>query len=120
MATSRSLGATSLTTRPSRVISPSETSSSPAIIRSSVDLPQPEGPTTMVKAPSGMSTLTDFTVRRFPGWIRETALSSTRATFRRGYIIPGHAHPHRAALPLERPAQGEPERPPGPPPHHHG
>ena len=37
---------------PSMWISPALTSSSPAIIRSSVDLPQPDGPTNTVKAPS--------------------------------------------------------------------
>ena len=41
---SRSFGGTSLTTRPPIAISPSVISSSPAIIRSRVDLPQPDGP----------------------------------------------------------------------------
>ena len=45
MAMSRSFGGTSLTTSPSTAISPSVISSSPAIIRKVVDLPQPEGPT---------------------------------------------------------------------------
>ncbi len=39
-------------------ISPPEMFSSPAIIRSRVDLPQPEGPTRMTNAPSSISTLT--------------------------------------------------------------
>ncbi len=34
--------------------------SSPAIIRSSVDLPQPEGPTSTTNSPSAMSTLTPW------------------------------------------------------------
>ena len=55
---SRSFGITSLTTRPPMRISPSEIASSPAIIRSSVDLPQPEGPTSTTNWPSSMSTLT--------------------------------------------------------------
>ena len=42
---SRSFGGTSLTTSPPMRISPPVISSSPAIMRSSVDLPQPEGPT---------------------------------------------------------------------------
>src|SRR6267378_3364983 len=45
MAMSRSRGGTSFTTRSPIRISPSVTSSRPATMRSSVDLPQPEGPT---------------------------------------------------------------------------
>ena len=44
MAMSRSFGGTSLTTSPSIAISPPLISSSPAIIRSVVVLPQPDGP----------------------------------------------------------------------------
>ena len=58
MAMSRSLGITSLTTRPPIEISPPEIISRPAIIRRSVDLPQPEGPTRTTNWPSSMSTLT--------------------------------------------------------------
>ena len=52
---SRSFGGTSLTTSPSTAISPSVISSSPAIIRSVVDLPQPEGPTSTTNSLSAMS-----------------------------------------------------------------
>src|SRR5579862_8143499 len=45
MAMSRSLGATSLTRVPPIYKSPLEMSSSPAIMRSAVLLPQPDGPT---------------------------------------------------------------------------
>ena len=45
MARPRSAGGTSLTRSPSIEMSPEVISSSPAIIRSRVDLPQPEGPT---------------------------------------------------------------------------
>ena len=45
MARPRSDGGTSLTRCPSIMRSPAVISSSPAIIRSSVDLPQPDGPT---------------------------------------------------------------------------
>jgi hypothetical protein len=58
MAMSRSLGATLLTTRSPMAISPPVMFSSPAIIRSRVDLPQPEGPTRMTNSPSSISTLT--------------------------------------------------------------
>src|SRR3954451_12523361 len=52
---SRSLGAMSFTTRSAMRISPDDVSSSPATIRSAVDLPEPDGPTSTVKPPSGMS-----------------------------------------------------------------
>src|SRR5208337_166440 len=51
MAMSRSLGATELTILPSMRISPSLTLSSPAIMARSVDLPQPEGPTSATNSP---------------------------------------------------------------------
>src|SRR3982750_1047226 len=52
---SRSFGGTSLTLRSPMRISPPLISSRPAIMRSRVDLPQPEGPTRTVKDPSAMS-----------------------------------------------------------------
>ena len=55
MAMSRSFGATELTSLPSMRISPSLTLSSPAIIASSVDLPQPEGPTSATNSPVSAS-----------------------------------------------------------------
>ena len=51
MAMSRSFGATELTSLPSMRISPSLTLSSPAIMASSVDLPQPDGPTRAMNSP---------------------------------------------------------------------
>ena len=56
----RSLGSTSFTTRPPIAISPSVMVSSPAIMRSSVDLPQPEGPTITMNSPSAMATSTPW------------------------------------------------------------
>src|SRR6476661_7622086 len=44
-----------LTSVPSMRMRPSETSSSPAMSRSNVDLPQPEGPTKTTKEPSSTS-----------------------------------------------------------------
>src|SRR6266853_1251137 len=58
MAMSRSFGATPLTTRSPIAIRPAEISSSPAIIRKSVDLPQPEGPTSTQNSPSSTPTST--------------------------------------------------------------
>ena len=52
MAMSRSLGATSLTTRVPMRIVPAVASSSPASIRSAVDLPEPDGPTSTISSPS--------------------------------------------------------------------
>ena len=57
---SRSLGSTSLTTRPAIEISPPEISSSPATMRSSVLLPQPDGPTMTMNSPSAISALTPW------------------------------------------------------------
>src|SRR5262245_18291639 len=55
MAMSRSLGCSSLTRPPSMAISPSVIVSSPAIMLSRVDLPQPEGPTRTKNSPSSMA-----------------------------------------------------------------
>src|SRR5215203_1658954 len=55
MAMSRSFGGTSLTTSPPIMMSPSVMSSSPAIIRSVVDLPQPDGPTSTTNSLSAIS-----------------------------------------------------------------
>src|SRR5205085_10170475 len=52
---SRSFGGTSLTTSPPIMMSPSEMSSSPAIILSVVDLPQPDGPTSTTNSWSAIS-----------------------------------------------------------------
>ena len=51
---SRSFGGTLLTTRSPMRISPPVMFSRPAIMRSSVDLPQPEGPTSTTNSPSSM------------------------------------------------------------------
>ena len=56
----RSLGSTSFTTLPPIAISPAVIVSRPAIMRSSVDLPQPEGPTITMNSPSAMSTFTPW------------------------------------------------------------
>ena len=66
MAMSRSAGSISLTTLPPMLTVPPVTVSSPAIMRSSVDLPQPEGPSSTVKEPSGMVSDTPFTASTPP------------------------------------------------------
>src|SRR5207344_767329 len=52
---SRSFGSRSLTTLSPMRSSPDEIDSSPAIIRSAVDLPQPDGPTSTRNSPSATS-----------------------------------------------------------------
>src|SRR6266571_2058772 len=54
---SRSLGVMLLTTLPPIRSSPEVMSSSPAIMLSVVDLPQPDGPTRITNSPSAMSRL---------------------------------------------------------------
>src|SRR5262245_6270656 len=61
MARLRSRGARSLTTLPPITMSPEVMSSRPTIIRSSVDFPQPDGPTRIMNSPSCTSMLTSFT-----------------------------------------------------------
>ncbi len=60
IAMSRSFGDRSLTTLPSMQISPLVTVSSPAIMLSSVDFPQPEPPTRIRNCPSSISMSTPF------------------------------------------------------------
>ena len=57
IAMSRSLGLRWVTCRSAMWISPLLTESRPAIIDSSVDLPQPEGPTRIRNSPSSISML---------------------------------------------------------------
>src|SRR4051794_35381073 len=61
MARLRSRGARSLTFLPPMIMSPDVMSSSPTIIRSSVDFPQPDGPTRIMNSPSATSMLTSLT-----------------------------------------------------------
>src|SRR5258708_3297196 len=60
MAMSRSFDSVSLTTRASIEIVPPLTSSKPASMRSRVDLPHPEGPTSTMNSPSWMSKLSPW------------------------------------------------------------
>ena len=66
MAMSRSLGGTEFTSRPPMRISPGEMLSRPAIMASSVDLPQPEGPTSATNSPSAASRLMPFSTSSAP------------------------------------------------------
>src|SRR5215469_13750272 len=63
---SRSLGWTLLTTRSPIEIVPEVMFSSPASIRSKVDLPQPEGPTSTTNSPSSIGTVTPCRTSKAP------------------------------------------------------
>src|SRR5947208_226426 len=64
MAMSRSFGGMSLTTRPPISTVPALGRSSPATMLSSVDLPQPDGPTSTVNSPLSMSRSISFNTSR--------------------------------------------------------
>src|SRR3954452_12840866 len=64
MAISRSLGATSLTIRPPISMLPALARSSPAMMLSRVDLPQPDGPTSTANSPLSMSRLMPLSTSR--------------------------------------------------------
>src|SRR3954447_17776117 len=66
MAMSRSFGGTALTSRPSMRISPEVTLSSPAIMASNVDLPQPDGPTRAMNSPVRASMSMPFSTSTAP------------------------------------------------------
>src|SRR4051794_2615390 len=71
---SRSFGATALTSRSSMRISPSLTVSSPAIIASNVDFPQPDGPTSATNSPSPASRSMPFSTSTAPKRLRSRAI----------------------------------------------
>src|SRR3954453_10343024 len=76
MAMSRSFGGTRFTTRPPIAISPALMFSRPASMRSRVDLPQPEGPTSTTNSPSEMSTLTPCSTSKLPKDLRTFRMST--------------------------------------------
>ena len=69
MAMSRSLGATSLTTRSPILSVPVVISSSPAIMRRQVVLPQPDGPTRTMNSPSWIARFTSSTAVTLPNFL---------------------------------------------------
>src|SRR5918993_4461250 len=68
MAMSRSLGCRWVTSRPPIEMVPAVTSSSPAIMRSRVDLPHPDGPTSTSSSPSATSRSTSSTAATRPSY----------------------------------------------------
>src|SRR6266540_6038321 len=84
---SRSFDSTSFTTLPSIAIVPPVISSSPASMRSSVDLPQPDGPTSTVNSPSAMSNempwITFVVPKDFSTFLNETDAMVVSSGFHR-------------------------------------
>ena len=80
MAMSRSLGWTLFTTRLPIEMVPEVMFSSPASMRRSVDLPQPEGPTSTTNAPSSIGTVTPCRTSKPPNDFR-TSLICTDAIY---------------------------------------
>ena len=76
MAMSRSFGGRLLTTRSPMRISPPVMFSSPAIIRSRVDLPQPDGPTSTTNSPSPMATSTPWMTVVAPKALRTSRIAT--------------------------------------------
>src|SRR5271155_5373337 len=79
MAMSRSAGSIWLPPLPPMSISPPVTVSSPATMRNSVDLPQPEGPTSTQNWPSPTSTSTPLMASKPFGYALRTSCSVTLA-----------------------------------------
>src|SRR6201991_1179155 len=79
---SRSFGARSLTTSPPIFRSPSEMSSSPAIIRRAVDFPHPDGPTRIISSPSRISRFMCLTASKPSGYRLTTSSNSISAISR--------------------------------------
>ena len=78
MATSRSKGPRSLTTRPPMRTSPEVASSRPAMMLSVVVLPQPDGPSSVTNSPSSMRRSTSLQASTAPKDL-QTLTSSTSA-----------------------------------------
>src|SRR6516165_7604742 len=74
MAMSRSLGWTLLTTRSPIEIVPEVMFSSPASIRSRVDLPQPDGPTSTTNSPSSIGIVTPCRTSKLPNDFRTSRI----------------------------------------------
>src|SRR5229473_4356351 len=92
---SRSLGSTPLTMRPSIATVPALIVSSPATMRSRVDLPQPDGPTTTTSSPSATAQLTPCTTSRAPYDLR----TPSRVTV--AIVVPHHPSDARPRLPAK-------------------
>src|SRR3954449_8135490 len=92
---SRSLGRRSVTSRSPIRMRPSSISSRPASIRSVVDLPQPDGPTSTMNSPSWISRSSPTTAGlSAPGYHRCAPLNVTVATGHPSRLAPrSHSQP---------------------------
>src|SRR5918912_859095 len=78
---SRSFGWTLLTTRSPIEIVPEVMFSRPASIRSNVDLPQPEGPTSTTNSPSSIGIDTPCKTSKFPNDLRTSRICTDDIEF---------------------------------------
>src|SRR5262252_4482752 len=90
MAMSRARGGRSVTSRSPIEIVPADTSSSPAIIRSSVDLPHPDGPTRTRNSPLPIVSETPSTATTSP---EKTLLTLSRTISAIETIVESIPHP---------------------------
>src|SRR6201986_5525571 len=90
---SRSLGWTLLTTRSPIEIVPDVMFSSPASIRSKVDLPQPEGPTRTTKAPSSIGIVTPCKTSKPPNDFRTSRICTDDIHFLPNRLSDHGTHP---------------------------
>src|SRR5919198_2370303 len=123
---SRSFGARSLTTSPPIFSSPSEMSSRPAIIRSAVDFPQPDGPTRITNSPSRISRSMCLTASKPSGYRLTTSTNSISAIwlFLSSSVSSGRTEiyprePPVNQLPLHRPGRQPRHDPTLEEEHHH-
>src|SRR5690349_24802523 len=98
---SRSIGWRPFTTRPPIAISPSVRSSSPAVSRSTVVLPEPEGPTSTTNSPSAISRSTLSTATQPPSKTFVTPLRTTSAIAGDQVAVPEGAALRHPPLALE-------------------
>ncbi|SLI07645.1 Uncharacterised protein [Mycobacteroides abscessus subsp. abscessus] len=63
---SRFCGATRVTSLPAITTTPSSRASRPAMERNSVDLPEPDGPSSAVSSPEGISMVTSSSAAKLP------------------------------------------------------
>src|ERR1019366_2976818 len=91
---SRSFGCTLLTTRSPIEIVPEVMFSSPASIRSKVDLPQPEGPTRTTKAPSSIGIETPCKTSKPPNDFRTSRICTDDI-----HSPPNQSHEPRRSMP---------------------
>ncbi|SCM75769.1 hypothetical protein KL86PLE_30216 [uncultured Pleomorphomonas sp.] len=92
MATPRSEGGVSVTSAPSMAMRPEVVSSRPAISRSKVDLPQPDGPTKTTNSPLSTSRSTEWMTASSPKLLPTlSSFSPATLSSRRPIYVTGRA-----------------------------